>query len=248
MQLSLAGRKALVTGASRGIGRAIALALGEAGADLALVATNEGLLEELAAPLREQGRTVLVCPCDLSDGEAVAATVKAAAKELGGLDVVVNNAGITRDGLLMRHAEADWQKVFDVNLGGALRVTKAATRFLLKSPAGRIINISSVVGLTGNAGQASYSASKAGLIGFTKSMAQELASRGVTVNAVAPGFIETDMTAELTDEQQGAIKERIPLGRIGRVEEIAAACAFLASEHAGYITGTVVRIDGGLSM
>jgi 3-oxoacyl-[acyl-carrier protein] reductase len=245
---SLAGCKALVTGASRGIGRSIALGLGEAGADVALLATNEGLLEEVATELRALGRTALVVPVNLRDAEAVTAAVKAAAKELGGLDVVVNNAGVTADGLLMRHSEDDWSRVLDVNLAGAFRVCKAAARYLLKSKQGRVINVSSVVGLTGNAGQSSYAASKAGLIGLTKSLAQELASRGVTVNAIAPGFIETDMTNALTDDQQAAIRERIPLRRIGSVDEIASAAVFLASAQAGYITGTVVRIDGGLSM
>lgn len=246
--MQLSGKKALVTGASRGIGKAIALALAAEGADVALVATNQGLLEEVAAQVTALGRKAVVKPLDLADGEAVTAGVKEIAKELGGLDIVVNNAGITSDQLLMRHKEEDWQRVLDINLTGAFRVTKAACRYLLKSEQGRVINISSVVGLTGNAGQSSYAASKAGLIGFSKSLAQELASRGVTVNAVAPGFIETDMTSELTDEQQAAIKKMIPLARIGSSEEIAQSTVFLAGPHAGYITGTVLRVDGGLSM
>lgn len=248
MQISLLDRKALVTGASRGIGRAIALGLAGAGADVVLVATNEALLSEVAGEIEALGRQALVRPVDLRDGEAVTAMVKEVSKTLGGLDIVVNNAGITADNLLMRTKEADWSRVLDVNLSGAFRVTKAATRALLKSKHGRLINISSVVGLTGNAGQSSYAASKAGLIGFTKSLAQEFSSRGVTANCVAPGFIETDMTAALTEEQQAMICERIPLGRVGSVGEIAAACVFLASDQAAYLTGTVLRIDGGLSM
>ncbi|MBL4847552.1 MAG: 3-oxoacyl-[acyl-carrier-protein] reductase [Planctomycetes bacterium] len=246
--MSLLDRKALVTGASRGIGRAIALGLAGAGADVVLVATNEALLSEVAGEIEALGRQALVRPVDLRDGEAVTAMVKEVSKTLGGLDIVVNNAGITADNLLMRTKEADWSRVLDVNLSGAFRVTKAATRALLKSKHGRLINISSVVGLTGNAGQSSYAASKAGLIGFTKSLAQEFSSRGVTANCVAPGFIETDMTAALTEEQQAMICERIPLGRVGSVGEIAAACVFLASDQAAYLTGTVLRIDGGLSM
>lgn len=248
MLFSLTDRKALVTGASRGIGRAIALALAEAGADVALIATNAGLLEELAAEIRALGRRALVLPTDITSGDAVDASVKAAVSELGGLDIVVNNAGITADNLLMRTKEADLQRVLDVNLVGAFRVSKAASRPLLKSKHGRMINISSVVGVTGNAGQSSYAASKAGLIGFTKSLAKEFATRAVTVNAIAPGFIETDMTAALTAAQQEAISAMIPLGRVGKAEEIAAACVYLASDQAAYLTGTVLRIDGGLSM
>lgn len=248
MLFSLTDRKALVTGASRGIGRAIALALAEAGADVALIATNAELLESLAAEIRALGRQALVLPTDLCSGEAVDASVKAATSEFGGLDIVVNNAGITADNLLMRTKEADLQRVLDVNLVGAFRVSKAAARALLKSKRGRLINISSVVGVTGNAGQSSYAASKAGLIGFTKSLAKEFSSRAVTVNAIAPGFIETDMTAALTAAQQEAISAMIPLGRVGKAEEIAAACVYLASDQAAYLTGTVLRIDGGLSM
>jgi 3-oxoacyl-[acyl-carrier protein] reductase len=248
VQISLQDRKALVTGASRGIGRAIALGLAEAGAQVVLVATNESRLSEVAGEIEAKGGKALVRAVNLADGEAVAAMVKEVSKELGGLDIVVNNAGITADNLLMRTKEEDWNRVLDINLGGAFRVSKAAARALLKSAHGRLINISSVVGLTGNAGQSSYAASKAGLIGFTKSLAQELSSRGVTANCVAPGFIETDMTAALTEEQQAMIRERIPLGRVGSVDEIAAACVFLASDQAAYLTGTVLRIDGGLSM
>jgi 3-oxoacyl-[acyl-carrier protein] reductase len=244
----LDGKKVLVTGASRGIGRAIALACATEGADVALLATRAETLQPVADEVTALGRQAVVQAVDLRDGEAVKAAVDAAKKELGGLDVVVNNAGITSDQLLMRHKEEDWQRVLDVNLTGAFRVTKAASRYLLKSSAGRVIVVTSVVGLTGNAGQASYAASKAGLIGFAKSLAQEFASRGVTVNAIAPGFIETDMTSALTEEQSAAVLGMIPMRRMAKPEEVAAAAVFLASEHAGYITGEVLRIDGGLAM
>jgi 3-oxoacyl-[acyl-carrier protein] reductase len=241
-------RNVLITGASRGIGRAIAYAFAQEGAHLALVATNQVLLDQVAEELRPLGRTVIVKSVDLCDGAAVKTAVDEIKKELGGLDVVVNNAGITRDQLLLRLKEEDFQQVLNVNLTGAYRVTKAACRYLLKSPHGRIINLSSVVGITGNAGQSAYAASKAGLIGFSKSLAQELASRGVTVNAIAPGFIATDMTAALNEDQQTAIQGRIPLGRIGSPLDIAHTAVFLASDRAAYITGTVIQVDGGLSM
>lgn len=244
----LEGRKALVTGASRGIGRAVAAQLAEEGADVALVATKADLLEAVAEELRGLGRKILVLPVDLRDGEAVAKAVETAKDELGGLDIVVNNAGITADQLLMRQKEEDWVRVIDVNLTGAFRVSKAACRHLMKSKHGRLINITSVVGLTGNAGQASYAASKAGLVGFTKSLAQELASRGVTVNAIAPGFIDTDMTAALTPEQQAGIVQKIPMGRMASPLDVAYAAVFLASDRAAYITGEVLRVDGGLAM
>lgn len=244
----LEGRKALVTGASRGIGRAVAAQLAEEGADVALIATKAELLEAVAEELRGLGRKVVTLPVDLRDGDAVAKAVERAKDELGGLDIVVNNAGITADQLLMRQKEEDWVRVLDVNLTGAFRVSKAACRHLLKSKHGRLINITSVVGLTGNAGQASYAASKAGLVGFTKSLAQELASRGVTVNAIAPGFIDTDMTAALTPEQQAAIVQKIPMGRMASPLDVAYAAVFLASDRAAYITGEVLRVDGGLAM
>ncbi|MCO5168943.1 MAG: 3-oxoacyl-[acyl-carrier-protein] reductase [Planctomycetes bacterium] len=244
----LEGRKALVTGASRGIGRAVAAQLAEEGADLALLATKADLLEAVAEELRGLGRKVVTLPVDLANGAAVAEAVERAKTELGGLDIVVNNAGITADQLLLRQKEEDWVRVLDVNLTGAFRVTKAACRHVMKSKHGRVITITSVVGLTGNAGQAAYAASKAGLVGFTKSLAQELASRGVTVNAIAPGFIDTDMTAALTPEQQAAITQRIPMGRMASPLDIAYAAVFLASDRAAYITGEVLRVDGGLAM
>lgn len=244
----LEGRVALVTGASRGIGRAIALAFAEEGADVALVATNEALLASAAEEVQGMGRRALALKVDLSDADAIKDAVDTAKQELGGLDIVVNNAGITADQLLLRHKDEDWDRVLQVNLGGAFRVTKAAARYLMKSKAGRVINVSSVVGITGNAGQSSYAASKAGLIGFSKSVAKELASRGVTVNVIAPGFIETDMTAALTEEQQAQILQGIPLGRMASGLEIAHAAVFLASDRAAYITGEVLKIDGGLAM
>ncbi len=244
----LAGRKALITGASRGIGRAIALAFARQGADLALVATRADLLDGLAEEARALGRAAVPLAVDLRDEAAVTQAVNVAVKELGGLDIVVNNAGVTSDGLLLRHKEEDWQRVLDVNLTGAFRVTKAAARALMKSGNGRVINVSSVVGLTGNAGQAGYAASKAGLIGFTKSLTHELASRGVTANVIAPGFIETDMTGALTSEQQEGVRARIPLARFGSAEDVAHAAVYLASDWARYVTGAVLTVDGGLSL
>ena len=245
---ALDGKKALITGASRGIGRAIAVTFAQEGADLALFATNAELLTAVAEELRGSGRKVSVHACDVRDAAAVSAQVDQARDALGGLDIVVNNAGVTADQLLLRLKDEDWQRCLDVNLTGAFRVTKAASRALLKSKHGRIINVSSVVGLTGNAGQSAYAASKAGLIGFTKSVAQELASRAITVNAIAPGFIDTDMTAKLTAEQQAAIAQKIPLGRVGSPLDVAWAAVFLASDSAAYVTGEVLRVDGGLGM
>ncbi len=241
-------RKVLVTGASRGIGRAIAFAFAQEGAHVALIATNQALLDSVAEELGPMGHKVIAKSVDITDGAAVKTAVDEIKKEFGGLDIVVNNAGITRDQLLLRLKEEDFKQVLDVNLTGAYRVTKAACRYLLKSPHGRIINLSSIVGITGNAGQSNYAASKAGLIGFSKSLAQELSSRGVTVNVIAPGFISTDMTGALSEDQQAAIQGRIPLGRIGSPLDIAHAAVFLASDRAAYITGTVLQVDGGLSM
>ena len=237
---------ALITGARRGIGRAIALKLAQNGADCIVLARTEP--EDLAQEIRALGRRALALGVDVADNEAVESAFKTAIAEMGGLDILVNNAGITDDTLLMRMKLEQWQRVLDTNLSGAFYCTKAAMRPLLKSSAGRIINISSVVGQMGNAGQANYAASKAGLIGFTKSIAKELGSRGVTVNAIAPGFIETDMTAELSDDVKAALLPQIPLGKLGAAEDIAHAAVYLASDAARYVTGQVLNVDGGMVM
>ncbi len=245
----LAGRAALVTGASRGIGKAIALRLARDGARVACVASRvENAAETVAACVECAGEgAARAFGVDVADTAAVAELVGAIQKELGGLDVLVNNAGITRDGLLMRMSEADFDRVLDVNLKGAFNFMRAAARPLMRS-SGRIVNISSVVGLTGNAGQANYAASKAGLVGLTRSVAKELAGRGVCVNAVAPGFIDTDMTGALDEKAREELVKRIPLGRIGRPEEIAELVAFLAGPAGAYITGQTLVVDGGLSL
>lgn len=244
--MQLENRVALITGARRGIGRAIALKFAEAGADCIVLARTAP--EELAEELRGLGRRAVALAVDVSDPEAVETAVKKATGELGGLDILVNNAGITDDGLLIRMKLEQWRSVIDVNLSGAFYCTKAATRPLLKSSAGRIINITSVIGQTGNAGQANYAASKAGLIGFTKSVAKELGSRSVTCNAIAPGFITTDMTHEMNEEAKTALLAQIPLGGFGTPEDVAALALFLASADARYITGQVFNVDGGLVM
>ena len=246
-QRPLEGQVALVTGASRGIGRSIAESLAQAGAKVACVATsaeNAAATAEACAQHTDGARAFGV---DVSGTEAVASLVKEVQTELGGLDLLVNNAGITRDQILLRMSEDDFDRVIDVNLKGAWNFIKAASRPLMKSH-GRIINIASVVGLTGNAGQANYAASKAGIIGLTKSVAKELAGRGVCVNAIAPGFIETDMTAAIDENAAEELKRSIPLGRIGAPEEIAAATLFLAGPGGGYVTGQVLVVDGGLSI
>ena len=244
--MQLQGKIAIVTGARRGIGRAIALEYAREGADLVLIARSAP--EELAAEIRAMGRRVLALAVDVSDANAVDEAVKLAVKEFGGVDILVNNAGITEDGLLLRMKVEQWQRVLDVNLSGAFYATKAVTRPMIKREGGRIINISSVVGQMGNAGQANYAASKAGLLGFTKSVAKELGSRGITVNAIAPGFIATDMTHELSDDAKVALLGQIPLGKLGEVEDIAAMAVFLAGDGARYITGQTFNVDGGLVM
>lgn len=237
---------ALVTGASRGIGRAIAERLAAAGARVACVATRAENCADTLAACGGEGHAAY--GVDVADTEAVAALVAQVQKELGGLHILVNNAGVTRDQLMLRMSEEDFDRVLDVNLKGAWNFMKAATRPLMKC-GGRIVNIASVVGITGNAGQANYAASKAGLIGLTRSLAKELAGRGVCVNAVAPGFIETDMTAAISDENALAeLSGSIPLGRIGRAEEIAAAVEFLLGPGGDYITGQTLVVDGGLSL
>jgi 3-oxoacyl-[acyl-carrier protein] reductase len=240
----LEGQVAVVTGGSRGIGRAIAVELGRAGATVAVVART---LESAgkAADAFEEGRPFA---CDVVDPVQCADLVKAVEGELGPIDILVNNAGITRDNILLRLKDEDWDAVLDTNLRGAFNTTRAAARGMMKRRTGRIINIASVVGLTGNRGQANYAASKAGLIGFTKSVAQELAARGVLANVVAPGFIETDMTAELPEEARESLFGRIPLGRFGTPEDVAGAVRFLAGPAATYITGQVVVVDGGMVM
>lgn len=246
--MSLKGKVALVTGGARGIGRTIAERLGRDGADLAVFDVLDdvkAVAEEMAGALGVQARGYKV---DVTDSGQVDEAVGAAVKDLGRLDVLVNNAGITRDGLLMRMKDADWDAVLAVNLKGAFLCTRAASRYLLKQRSGRIVNIASVVGLMGNAGQANYSASKAGLIGLTKTCAKEFGSRGITVNAVAPGYIKTAMTDKLTEEQREKMLALVPLGRLGGVDDVASAVAFLASENAGYVTGQVLTVDGGMVM
>ena len=245
----LDGKVALVTGGSRGIGRAIALRLAEEGADLAICARNAAAAGEVAAAIEALGRRCLVRQADVADAEQATELVDATIAELGRLDVLVNNAGVTRDNLLMRMKEEDWDEVLAINLKGAFNCVRAAVRPMLKARGGRIVNITSVVGLLGNAGQANYAASKAGLIGLTKSLARELASRGITANAVAPGVVpETGMTDSLTEQQQEQMIATVPLGRAGTPEDVAHAVAFLASDQAAYITGQVLSVDGGMAI
>ncbi len=245
----LEGKTAIVTGGSRGIGEAVALRLAQEGAHVAVCASKSlSSAEAVAAKIQTLGRQALSLQTDVSKTEDVDVLIKTVLDAWGKIDILVNNAGITRDNLLLRMKEEEWDAVMDVNLKGAFNCIKAATRSMMKARTGRIINISSVVGLMGNAGQANYAASKSGLFGLTKSVAKELASRGITANAVAPGFIPTDMTAELTDDIKSKLIQQIPLGCLGRPEDIAAAVAFLASDDAAYITGQVIVVDGGMVM
>ncbi len=243
------GKVALVTGASRGIGRAIALALAAEGADVAVnYAGSEAAAKEVAAEIEAMGRKAFVIQADIASTEASTAMVDAVVKEFGRIDVLVNNAGITRDGLLMRMKEEDWDAVITTNLKGVFNCTKAAIKYMMKQKSGNIVNISSIVGVMGNAGQANYCAAKAGVIGFTKATAKEVAARGIRVNAIAPGFIKTDMTSVLPEKVVEAMLAGIPLNRLGETEDIAKAVLFLASSDANYITGQTLHVDGGMVM
>ncbi|HKD06900.1 MAG TPA: 3-oxoacyl-[acyl-carrier-protein] reductase [Bryobacteraceae bacterium] len=241
-------RTALITGASRGIGRACALDLAKAGIRVALAARQVEKLEEVAAEVRAAGAEAFVTAIDMADQASIKEAVGKTAKEFGRIDILVNNAGMTKDGLALRMKPEDWNSVLQTNLTGAFYCIQQVISPMVRERWGRIVNISSVIGEAGNAGQANYAASKAGLIGLTKSLAQELGSRNITVNAVAPGFIETDMTSVLRDDQKERITQGIPLGRIGKPEDVAAAVRFLCSEDASYITGSVIDVNGGMYM
>lgn len=246
---SFQGKVILVTGGTRGIGRACAKAFAEAGGTVAICGRSSDTAAEAASQLTDETKgTVRGYAADMADGAAVDALIKQVGEELGPIAVLVNNAGITRDGLLMRMKDEDWFSVMRTNLDGVFYCCRAVSRSMLKQRYGRIINMSSVIGVHGQAGQANYAAAKAGMIGFSKSLAQELATRNVTVNVIAPGYIETDMTAGITGDMEQALLKRIPMGRVGQVNEIAAAVTFLASDAASYITGAVIPVDGGLGM
>lgn len=239
------GQTALITGAGRGIGKTIAVKLAESGLDIAIADMNP-VSDDVVREIEEYGTKCLAFQLDVTDVESVDTVVKKIIDETGGIHILVNNAGITKDNLFMRMKPEQWSQVIDVNLNGVFHVTKAVIRTMVKQHSGRIINISSVVGFSGNPGQVNYSSTKSGLIGFTKSLSREVGTRGITVNAVAPGFINTAMTQALNESQQQAILSQIPLGRMGEAEDIANAVAFLASEEASYITGTVLHVNGGM--
>lgn len=247
--MTLQGKKVLVTGASRGIGREIALEFARLGADVAVnYAGSEAKANEVVASIKALGQDAIAIQCDVANSEQVSEMVKATIEHFGQLDILVNNAGITRDNLLMRMKESEWDDVMNTNLKGVFLCTKAVTRQMMKQRSGRIINIASIVGVCGNAGQANYVAAKAGVIGLTKTAAKELASRGITVNAIAPGFISTDMTDELNEETQQLMLQQIPLARFGDPKDIAAVAAFLASDASRYMTGQTLHVDGGMVM
>ena len=247
--MHLAGKVALITGASRGIGQAVALEMARAGADIAVnYSGSEAAAQATVDQVKALGRKAIMVKANVADADEVAAMVEAVQAEFGHIDILVNNAGITRDTLLMRMKDSDWDDVININLKGVYLVTKAVSKLMMKQRSGRIINMSSVVGVTGNAGQANYSASKAGVIGFTKTCAKELASRGILVNAIAPGFIHTDMTDVLPDKVKEATLAAIPLHRMAKPKEVASVAVFLASEYASYITGQVLNVDGGMVM
>ena len=247
--MQLEGKVALVTGASRGIGRAVAIRLAKSGAKIAVnYAGNQAAAEEVKQIIEQNGGEAILVQADISNAESVDAMVAAVMEAFGRIDILVNNAGITRDTLLMRMKEADWNAVIQTNLTGVFYVTKAVSKIMMKQRYGKIVNMSSVVGLMGNAGQANYAAAKAGVIGFTKSMAKELAARNLTVNAIAPGFIATDMTAVLSDKVKEDLATKIPMGRLGEADDIASAVLFLVSDSANYITGQTLNVDGGMVM
>lgn len=246
---SLKSKKALITGATGGIGRAIAETLAQQGADLVITGTRESILNEVAEQLKNDFNVqVIPMVCHLTDAQAVDSLFENAEKALGHIDILINNAGITRDTLLMRMKDEDWASVLDINLTSVFRLSRAAIKTMMKRRYGRIINISSIVGTTGNPGQANYCASKAGMVGFSKALAQEIASRNITVNCVAPGFIETAMTEELPETVRAKILSAIPQGKIGNVKDIAFAVAYLASNEASYVTGQTLHVNGGMTM
>jgi 3-oxoacyl-[acyl-carrier protein] reductase len=245
MKIDLTGKTAVVTGSTRGIGRAVAQALADSGARVAIVGRDR---ERAVAVAAEVGNGAAGFACDVADTSAVSALIADVEKEFGGIDILVNNAGLTRDNLVMRISDEDWDAVMNANLRGAFAAIRAVSRGMMKKRSGRIINMASVVGLNGNKGQANYAASKAGLIALTKSVAKELGSRSILVNAIAPGFIETEMTDAMTPEARAALNGLIPLARLGKPEDIASMVVFLASDHASYITGQVLVVDGGMVM
>jgi 3-oxoacyl-[acyl-carrier protein] reductase len=247
--VKLEGKVALVTGASRGIGREIALEFAREGADVAVnYAGSEEKAREVAEEIKAMGREAFLVQCDVSNSQAVQDMIKSVVDHFGGIDILVNNAGITRDNLILRMKEEEWDAVINTNLKGVFLCTKAAARAMMKKRSGRIINISSIVGITGNLGQANYVAAKSGVIGLTKTTAKEFASRGITVNAIAPGFISTDMTEDLPEEAKEAMLKQIPLARMGEPKEIARVALFLASPDSSYMTGQILRVDGGMGM